>query len=71
MRVFDEWSMRCPKCGRDDGLQIVITTFARLTPDGTEDVGDHEWEDDSVCRCGHCYWAGKVSDAKIEEGEQS
>lgn len=51
---------QCPVCGKDDKLQVVVSTFATLSQRagqiaGTEPVGDHEWDFDSAmwCACGH------------------
>jgi len=68
VNVREAWGMRCPSCPSDDGLDITITTNARLTPEGT-DINEardrhQEWDDDSPCSCAWCGWSGKVKDAK-------
>ncbi|MDX5370355.1 MAG: hypothetical protein LPL29_13365 [Alphaproteobacteria bacterium] len=63
--VLEEWGMCCPKCKRDDRLQIVALTSVNLTGEGTEEQGDHEWSGGSDCRCMHCRWAGPVRLAEI------
>lgn len=51
---------RCPVCGDDDHLDVVVAVSARLSQSdgeitGTEPHGDHEWDFDSdmSCCCGH------------------
>lgn len=44
----------CPKCLDMDQLEISFTGTARLTYDGSEDCGDHEWDDTSACSCRNC-----------------
>jgi hypothetical protein len=66
--VKEVWEMACPKCGQDDQLDIVVTLFARLLPNGTDpdqagdENGDHEWDENSTCACRHCGWCGIVED---------
>ncbi len=63
MNAFD---MTCPKCGRDDHIDIAATVWVRLTPDGTDidgpKDGSHEWEPDSVAMCAACSYSGEVKD---------
>lgn len=70
MSVLSEWGLRCPKCERDDQLDIVALAHVRLTEDGTDHDearnGDHEWDDESDISCG-CGWEGKVADARAVE----
>lgn len=71
--VTNNWQMCCPKCGRDDQIDVQVKVFVRLTPDGSDpfaaDMGDHEWEDDSPAECGSCGYEGLVRDFEIKEGE--
>lgn len=70
MSVRDEWNMACPDCGNDDQLLIDFVGTARLYPDGTEDCGDHTWDDKSACRCDGCGWSGNVAKAKeVDDAE--
>ena len=57
--VFD---LGCSACGQANELIIMISTLARLTPDGSEPEGDHEWDDASYCRCPECGHDGTVAD---------
>jgi Zn ribbon nucleic-acid-binding protein len=66
MSVLTEWDMICPKCNRDDQLQVTVQMWALLTPDGTEPEGDQEWDSESACMCQNCGYAGQVSDFKVE-----
>ena len=56
------FNLECPACGQARELVIMITTLARLTPDGSEPEGDHEWDDGSYCRCPECVHDGDVAD---------
>ena len=69
----DTYQMACPKCGQDDELIVEITCQAVLTAEGTEPFGDHEWDDDSFCRCRACKHIGTVAEftAKAEAREPS
>jgi hypothetical protein len=55
--------MICPTCKSDEGLTVSFVGTARLTGDGSEDVGDHEWGSGSDCSC-DCGWQGLVADAE-------
>lgn len=67
--VRETWEMKCPSCGADDGIEITALTTIRLTPEGDEDIGDHEWDHNSSCFCNACDYSGVVSDFKIENQE--
>ena len=58
----DVFGLCCPACGQTDELCIMITTLARVTADGSDPDGDHEWDDTSYCHCPECGHAGVVSD---------
>jgi hypothetical protein len=70
MTVQTVWDMICPKCNHDEQLDIRVSLWARLTPDGTDPDdalnGDTEWDEDSDCQCGICGFEGKVRDFKVE-----
>lgn len=44
----------CPTCGQTDRLLIAAQTTIELVHDGSEDCGDHEWDDDSPASCPVC-----------------
>jgi hypothetical protein len=53
--------MKCPKCGYDGGwFSIEATSVFQVAPDGTDDYGDVEWNDNSSCQCSECYHEGTV-----------
>lgn len=52
--------MRCPWCGADNEFQIEGRVSFNVTDDGSETVGDHEWEDTDDCRCEACDFMGFV-----------
>lgn len=43
--------IRCPKCGNEDCIKIVALIPCFVTDEGSEAVGDHEWDDDSHAHC--------------------
>jgi hypothetical protein len=49
----------CPDCRNGDQLQVVVSVWADLTPDGTVIDANDEWDSDSLARCA-CGWNGKV-----------
>ena len=67
MTLFD---LKCPACGQAEELLIDIKTLARVTADGSEPEGDHEWEDTSFCRCAECGHDATVAEftANCESG---
>ena len=60
---MNHWRMKCPQCGDDHKLDVVVTVWAHVTYDGTEPEGDHEWDGQSPCRCRMCDWQGLAKDA--------
>ena len=56
------FELACPACGQVYYLQIVIKPLARLTPEGSDADGDHEWDEGSYCRCPVCDHDGIVAD---------
>lgn len=67
------WNISCPKCTRDDQLDIAAAVWVRLCPDGTDahesEDGDHEWNEHSGIICRACGHGGNVSDFKTGEPE--
>lgn len=59
--------LRCPKCGSYGPFGIAITTWAaNVTDEGFSDVGDAEWDRDSIIRCETCNEVATVAD--FDEG---
>lgn len=54
--------IRCPKCGQEDRFLIMGGAQFEVTDDGSEDVGDHEWDDQSSTRCPGCSHAAPLKD---------
>lgn len=48
----------CPTCKNDQDLRVMYVGTARLTNSGSEDDGDHEWDNDNVCTCRWCGFSG-------------
>lgn len=58
--------MACPECGQRHRFHITFTGVCEVTEDGSEDAGDHEWTNESTCRCGHCDASATVLDFTID-----
>ena len=68
---FSMWhECQCPKCGRDDQLDVAATLWVRLTEDGSDADesrdGSHEWDDNSAMICAACNHSGTVADFREE-----
>lgn len=46
---------------------MTITCTAELAIDGTDALGDHDWDDDSHCRCPDCGCAGQVAKFRLPQ----
>jgi hypothetical protein len=57
--------LRCPRCGQEDRLDIVARVMCRVTDDGSEPFGDHDWDDDSVAVCPGCGCDGRLGDFRV------
>ena len=60
--VRELYGMACPECGDDTQIHVVITSWATLSPDGTETYGDHDWDSAACCSCMACRFHGRVGD---------
>ena len=61
----------CPMCHSGENLQIQVSRFVELWPDGTgDDDGNSEWDDNSFAKCASCDWAGTVADFVTEEVDE-
>lgn len=67
--VREEWGVICPACRKDDGLEVTVKVWAKLSVDGTDAEGDHEWDSESPCVCA-CGWKGEVSQARAACDEE-
>ena len=52
----------CPKCGQEGRFKIMALITCLVTDDGSEPVGDHEWDDHSATRCVECGFSGELKD---------
>ena len=52
--------IRCPACGREDRFKITALVTCLVTDNGSEPVGDHDWDDDSSTHCAVCGFDGKL-----------
>lgn len=48
------YRLACPRCGNAEVLEIAITCMSRITSDGSEPFGDHDWNAASACLCPDC-----------------
>lgn len=55
-------NVRCPKCGQEDRFHITALITCIVTDDGSEPMGDHNWDDESLTHCVECSFDGKLSD---------
>lgn len=60
--VAESWNMRCPKCGSDEEIRIQCTTWVDLLPEGTDNDGDHVWDEKSPAYCGACDYGADEND---------
>lgn len=69
MNVRENWNKACPKCGRDDQIEVVAHVMLRLKRDGTDadEASDrsHEWDDDSKARCDACGYEGVINNFEL------
>ena len=54
--------MRCPKCKQEDTLHIIASVTLEVTDDGSEAIGDQEWDDTNPCHCPECKYKGTVGE---------
>ena len=59
--------LQCPGCRRSDDLHVTITCSARLTAEGSEEEGDHDWDEDSTMTCGRCDQHGSVRSFRVPQ----
>jgi hypothetical protein len=52
--------IRCPKCHQEDRFFIMGCALFDVTDDGSEAVGDHEWDDESRASCPECGHTGRL-----------
>ena len=57
---------RCPQCGQTDRFFIIGVAQFEVTDDGSEAIGDHEWDDTSATRCPNCGRSGSLRDFRIK-----
>lgn len=54
--------IRCPSCGQEDRFKITAAITCLVTDNGSEPVGDHDWDDDSNTHCSECGFNAKLKD---------
>lgn len=52
----------CPQCRQADRFKIASSTWSEVTDDGSETIGDVEWDDSSQTICLGCDYKGPLSD---------
>lgn len=65
--IGNSFGLTCPECKKGDNLRLAFNGLCSLTIDGTEDDGDHEWDNDSFAMCRNCDWQGTVRELGEEE----
>ena len=58
--------LACPKCGQFERFFFDITARATVTDLGPVDVGELDWDDDSIAECPDCEWSGTVGELNSE-----
>lgn len=56
----------CPRCGYDEELRIICTTLVTMTDDGSDDIGDLEWDENSHGTCPKCGFADKMEKFRVD-----
>lgn len=54
--------IRCPNCGQEDRFFVVGCAEFEVTDDGSDAVGDHEWDDGCSTRCPECGFDGELKE---------
>ena len=69
LTVAEAWDISCPRCRRDEHIEVQLTVWASPTPDGTDiEAQDHEWNPRSFARCTLCNHSGQVAHFWINRG---
>ena len=71
--VRDEWAMVCPKCGKDDEIDVLASAYVRLTPDGPDASASHDgeyaWSIYSATKCCACGHTGIAREFGCQKGK--
>lgn len=54
--------MKCPECGSLEPFVIECKACVLMHDEGSDEVGNLDWENDSFCKCEECEFHGTVSD---------
>lgn len=54
--------VRCPKCGQVGRFKITALITCMVTDNGSEPLGDHEWDDASSTHCPERDFNGKLKE---------
>lgn len=54
--------IRCPACGQEDRFKITALITCVVTDNGSEPLGDHEWDSESSAQCPECGFNGKLKE---------
>ncbi len=54
--------IRCPACGQEDRFRITALITCVVTDNGSEPLGDHEWDGESSTQCPQCGFNGKLNE---------
>ena len=77
MTIFQRYKLACPRCGKDDHLNIQMQCETPLKSDGpdfsaTKSIPNHllnhePWTKQNPCSCSHCNFKGKILDFSFDE----
>ena len=54
--------VHCPRCGQEDRFKIAAVITCLVTDDGSDPVGDHDWDDNSSTQCPECGFSGTLKE---------
>jgi hypothetical protein len=59
--VGNQFGYLCPNCKQGNCITITCVVTCELTENGSNDIGDHEWDTESWAHC-ECGWHGRVKE---------
>jgi hypothetical protein len=66
----NDFSMKCPRCGASDRVDVQALIWLRMRPDGSDPYEAknqaHEWTDNSIAMCCKCDHIGTVREFEAD-----
>jgi hypothetical protein len=60
------YDIECPVCAHYSEFKIEIRAMVRITDEGTSDMYDSDWTDESFILCTNCNYHGAVREFRIK-----